>query len=113
MPETLAHVAVERAEQVALLRMEIEGFGDRPAPDHVVGQPNLGQHVHAVRRDLQAAADAGGMRPGLEYLGLDADAPQQDRGDGPGNAGADDERFAGSLGHVLLLMSQGVKKVHR
>jgi len=67
--------------------------------------------VHAVRRDLQATADAGGMRPGLEQFGRDADFPEQDRGDGAGNAGADDERLAGSLGHVLLLMSQHGKKV--
>jgi len=82
--------------------MEIEGFRDRTAPDHVIGQSGLGQHMHAVRRDLQAAADAGRVGPGLEQLGLDAGALQKDTGHRAGNAGADDDGLARSSGHALL-----------
>jgi hypothetical protein len=69
--------------------------------------------MHPVRRNLQSAADAGRVRPCLEQLRLDAGLPEQDRGDRAGNAGTDDEGFAGAFGHVLLLMPQGVKNVRR
>ena len=48
--------------------MKIEGFGDRSAADHLVGKPDLGQHMHAVRRDLQAAADARWSRARLRII---------------------------------------------
>ncbi|MHC2638411.1 hypothetical protein ACVJGB_001279 [Bradyrhizobium liaoningense] len=58
--------------------------------------------MHAVRRDLKAAADAFRIRPGLVDRGLDAGAAQQDRDDGPGDAGADDQGLAGTVRHGLL-----------
>ena len=74
--------------------MEIEGFGDRAAPDHLVGEADLGQHMHAVRRDLQAAADPGGIGPRLEHFRVDAGLLQEDRRHGTGDAAADDQGFA-------------------
>ena len=111
LTETLLHVLVDAAEPVSGLRIEIECFRDRAAADHFVGEAGRGKHVHAVRRNLQAAADARGIGPSLEHLRLKTGLPQQDGGDGAGNAGADDEGFAGSSRHVLLLMSRWGKKL--
>ena len=36
-------------------------------------------------------------------LGADANLPEEDRCDGSGNTGADDQRLARAVGHVLLL----------
>jgi hypothetical protein len=58
--------------------------------------------MHAVRRDLQATADPARVRPGLIYLGVDAGLLEEDRSDGAGDAGADDQGFAGTFGHALL-----------
>jgi hypothetical protein len=44
-------------------------------------------------------------------LRIDAGPFEKHRGDRTGNTGADDEGFAGTLRHVLLLMPQGGKKV--
>lgn len=101
LAETLPHVLVHRTEPGAGLRMEIEGLRDRSAPDHFVSQSDFGQHMHAVRCDLQAAADAGGMGPRLEHLDVDAGLLQEDRRHRTCDAAADDERF-GSSAHVLL-----------
>ena len=87
--------------------MEIERFRDRAAADHLVGEANLGQDMHAVRRDLQAAADPGGVGPGLEQLDVDAGPLEKNAGRRTGDAGADDDGFAGSMGHGLLLVPQG------
>ena len=102
LAETRFHVAVDRAQPAARLRIEIEGFGDRAAADHFVGEAKFGQHMHAVRRDLQAAADPLGVGPGFINLGVDAGLLQENRGDRAGDAGADDQGFAGRLGHALL-----------
>src|SRR5438094_323625 len=67
-----------------------------------VGPPDRVQHMHAVRGDLQATADAGRIGPSLINLGLDAGLAEEDGRHGAGDAGADDQRFAGALGHVLL-----------
>ena len=74
--------------------MEIEGFRNRTAADHLVGKSDLGQHVHAVGRDLQPTADTGRGGPRLEQLGVDTGLAQKDRGHRTGNAGADDDGFA-------------------
>ena len=67
--------------------------------------------MHAVRRDLQAAADAGGVGPGLEHLGIDAGLFQENRRGRAGDAAADDQGFAGILSHLLLHASGRVTKV--
>jgi hypothetical protein len=111
LTETLLHVSVDGAKPGAGLRIELEGFGHRTAADHLVGKADLGEHMHAVRRDLQAAADTGRVRPRLEQLRVDAGPLEEDSGDRTGDAGADDQGFAGRVGHVLLPMSLRVKKV--
>jgi hypothetical protein len=58
------------------------------------------------RRDLQSAADAGRIGPGLEHLRVDAGSLEKDAGDRPGNAGADNDGLAGSFRHGLLLKSR-------
>ena len=102
LAETPRHVAVDRAEPSAFLRIEVEGLRDRAAADQLVREPDLVHHMHAVRRDLEAAADALGVGPGFVDRGFDAGAAQQDRGNGPGDAGADDQGLAGTMGHGLL-----------
>src|SRR5207248_10051243 len=82
-------------------RIEVEGVRDRAAADQLAGEADLVQDLHPVRRDLEAAADALGIGPGLVDRGLDAGAAEQDRGDGPGDAGADDQGLAGTVGHCL------------
>jgi hypothetical protein len=101
LTEALLHIPVDRAEPGPRLREEIEGFGDRAAADHLVGEADLGQHMHAVWRNLQTAADAGRLRPRLEHLCIDTSSFEEDGADRTGNAGADDDGSAGSLCHVL------------
>ena len=62
-----------------------------------------GKKLPSVRRDLEAAANPFGVGPGFVDRGFDAGAAQQDRGNGPGDAGADDQGLAGTMGHDLLL----------
>jgi len=107
LAEASRHVAVDRAEAGAGLRVEVDRFADRAATHQVGGEAGICEHMHTVRGDLQSAADTGRMRPGLEDLGFDTDPPEQDGSDGAGNAGADDEGLAESVCHGLLLMSQG------
>ena len=111
LTEPLFHILVDGGEPVSRLRIEIECFRDRAAADYFIGEAGRGKHVHAVRRNLQAAADARGIGPSLEHLRLETGFPEQDGCDGAGDAGADDEGFAGSCGHALLLMLRWGKKV--
>ena len=80
LTEALLHIPVDRAELGSRLRIEFECIGDRATADHLVGEPDFGQHVHAVRRDLQAAADAGRAWPRLEHLRIDAGPFEKDSG---------------------------------
>ena len=89
-------------DAAARLRQEVEGFADRSGADHFIRQSDLGQHVHAVGRDLQAPADAGRVGPGFEQLDVEPCALEEDRGDRSGDTGADDEGFARALRHGLL-----------
>ena len=85
--------------------MEIERFADRSAPHHLLGEANFRQHMHAVRRDLQSAADSAGIRPRLEHLDIDAGLLQEDRRHRTGDAAADDQGL-GSFAHALLHASE-------
>jgi hypothetical protein len=102
LAETPRHVAIDRAEPLPALRIEVERFRDRAAADQLVRKADLVHDLHAVRRDLKAAADAFRIGPGLVDRGLDAGAAQQDRRDGAGDAGADDQGLARTIGHGLL-----------
>jgi len=105
LTEALLHVAVDRAQPRAGLRIEIEGFGNRAAADHLVGEADFGQYMHAVRRDLQPAANAGRVGPRFKHPRVDTGSFEKDGGHRTGNAGADDDGFAGWFGHALLLTS--------
>ena len=52
------------------------------------------------------AADAGRVGPGLEHLRADTGSLEKDGGNRTGNAGADDDGFAGWFRHALLLISE-------
>jgi hypothetical protein len=105
LAEALHHIAVDRAEPGAGLRVEIDRFADRAAAHQFGSDADLVEDMHAVGRDLQPAADPGRMRPRLEHLRVHAGALEQNGGDGAGDAGANDESLAGSSGHDLLLWS--------
>jgi len=93
------------------LRQKFEGFADRARRDHLVGEADLGQHMHAVGGDLQAAADPGRIWPRLEQLDVKTCSLQEDCGDRAGDTGADDEGFAGALRHTLLHVSGWARKI--
>jgi len=58
--------------------------------------------MHAVRRDLQTAANAGRVGPGFKQPGVDTSSLEEDADHRTGDAGADDDGLAGRFGHALL-----------
>ena len=86
-------------------RVPVEPLDRLPHRLHALGEPDLPERAHAVRPEVQAAADADAAGIGglLDHLDVDAGARERDRRREPADAGADDEglRHTGGVGGAI------------
>ena len=84
-------VQVEVADDASVEISEVELARRCAGGGHPFGQAEGRQHAHAVRRNLETAANGGRLRMGFEDLRRDAGALQEQREGRPGDAAADDD----------------------
>ena len=103
LAEARLHVAVERAEQAAGLRIEVEGFATEPRRISSSASPISASTCMPLGAICRPPPIAGGVGPCLVQFGLVAGLFKENRGNRAGNAGADDQGLAGTSRHGLLL----------